>query len=723
MLSKFYRRYSVHLLWIVALSFPYFFYKAETLPANNDIETWLPEKSAVRAQYDEFRSTFGAEELILVGLPRESCGERLAEALCLRIEALPGIRQCWSPARMQAVMRDLGVSDREIRKRLEGLTVSADGDLIGLVALLSKAGLEDRAGTVEAVRRELDYCQLTGNEVNLAGAPVVIAELDRLGSRDSNKKFFIVTLLISLGLLYYFLREWKLTLAIVGFTVWAINATLAAIHLAGGEMNFILDALPVMVMIFTLAIAVHFLSYYNASAASPDPLGTALKLAWKPCFLATLTTVIGLVSLTISDISPVSQFGYAAAAGCVIAMFTGLGFTPAALTIWPRDPFEVRHAAGFLSRLGFWFLERSKPVVLTAATLMIASCIGLASLESRIDPLDFLPEDGKVLADVRRIRQDLSNTESVEAVVDFTGRDLAFVEKLQMVRRLQETIAGHPAVQHAMSLASFFPNRLPESPLETARILNRAQSHRDNNDFIAAGEQLWRISARLDPHAGISQQQIFDDLEQMTAGEPVTFTGIAPLLERAQHEIFHGFWESFATAFLIITGVMVVSLRSLKAGLVAMIPNLAPVCLVFGALGWLEIPVDIGMMMTGSIALGIAVDGTFHFLVRYQEHMQVRKDSQWAARLALLQTGMPIMQATVIASIGMLALTLSSFGPTIRFGYLMAAMLLAALAGDLVLLPALLHLRPSQRQSPRVRRRQPHFAARQHAPSRPGLAR
>ncbi|HBL47439.1 MAG TPA: hypothetical protein DDZ90_29055 [Planctomycetaceae bacterium] len=160
--------------------------------------------------------------------------------------------------------------------------------------------------------------------------------------------------------------------------------------------------------------------------------------------------------------------------------------------------------------------------------------------------------------------------------------------------------------------------------------------------------------------------------------------------------MFTGFWESFSMAFVIITVVMIVSLRSIKAGLVAMVPNLTPICIVFGILGWYQIPIDIGIMMTASIALGIAVDGTFHFLVRYQSQYRLTRNSAQASRNSLLMTGEPIFTAAVITGTGMLALTLSNFVPTARFGYMMTSLLVAALVGDLVLLPCLLALRPEK---------------------------
>jgi uncharacterized protein len=138
---------------------------------------------------------------------------------------------------------------------------------------------------------------------------------------------------------------------------------------------------------------------------------------------------------------------------------------------------------------------------------------------------------------------------------------------------------------------------------------------------------------------------------------------------------------------------MMLALRSVKLAVLAMIPNLVPVGIVFGALGWLKIPVDIGMMMTGSIALGISIDGTFHFLARYVEQSSNGRGNTHAVRVALMSTGGPIFESIVVSSIGMLALYLSSFAPTARFGILMGVLLAGTLSGTLLLLPALLSVR------------------------------
>ena len=144
---------------------------------------------------------------------------------------------------------------------------------------------------------------------------------------------------------------------------------------------------------------------------------------------------------------------------------------------------------------------------------------------------------------------------------------------------------------------------------------------------------------------------------------------------------------------------MILSLRSIVAGVIAMIPNIIPIWLVFGGVGFLGMPVDIGMMMTGSIALGISVDCTFHFLVKYQAAYKNGATSTEAVLQSLEHSGEPMLDSTLISALGMLALCFSSFAPTARFGCLMAAQMSASLLGELVLLPAMLSCRPGRRVS------------------------
>ncbi len=699
MISYFYRQYSRLILWAVALSFPALWYFAEQIPSNNDIETWLPRNTPVRKEYEEFKLDFGAEEIIVIGLSQEEASPKLVEALAGRLDRVAGLRRCWTPARMKARMKEFGVDEEEANNRLVGLLQARTGDMIGIIAVLSDVGVKNRSKTAADVRAALTYCQLDPDRIALTGAPIIVTELDRMGSQKSNRRFFLITCGISLGLLYYSFGHWGLSFAALGVTLWGIFLNQAILAACGGEMNFILGSLAVMVMIFTLSITVHVVSYYSTAVrhGNPDPLGAAVRESLNPCLLSTLTTLLGLVSLNVSSILPVAQFGYAAAAGSLVALLVGLGITPALLTVIPCETRNVVSLRFDFRKWGAGVARHRNLILVSSVLLIVVSGFGLMKLRPDLNPAEFLPKNSRVLKDLIRVENELTNVDSIEAVVDFHGQKLAFLDQLQRVREIEAKIAAHPSVHHTLSLATFFPTEMPDSALGTARMLGLAQSYSSDDGLIANRQRLWKISARIGHEEGKSSIDILADLQTAVAGDPVRFTGLTPLLKNAQHEIFDGFWQSFTAACLTISIVMVLSLRSVVTGLIAMIPNIIPIWLVFGGIGYLGTPVDIGMMMTGSIALGISVDCTFHFLVQYQQSYRKGNSSVVACQDALEHSGEPMLDSTLISALGMLALCMSSFTPTSRFGMLMASQMAASLLGELVILPAMLCLRPQRR--------------------------
>ena len=696
--EDFYRQHSPKLFLLLLLTLPILVYISSTIPTNNDIETWLPTDSVLKSEYDQFRKDFGSEECILLALKNGANTPSMVASLARRIERHPEFTCTWDSQKLCELMTKLYVSQETIAERILGKTHSLDGRLHAIQIHLSETGTADRNSAVQAIYDELAYCQIKKDQFVLAGGPVVIAELDRLGNQKRNQKFFFLTLLIGFVLLLFLIRDWRTSLAMMVLTVWSIQMTTSCVKWCGGEMNFILGALPVMVMVFTLAISIHYLHYYDASCSSKTPIADSFFTALKPCLFATCTTTIGLASLCVSDILPVRQFGYGASIGCIVSLFSGLLITPAIVILCRFTGFTETAFLRFQHQLFSHVIDYRKSATAIALTLVVLTALGLPHLTSRLEPLEFLPGSNKVITDLDEIQDHLTTIDSIEIVVDFEEEDVPFLDRIEQVRKIEKIVQTDPLVRDTTSAASFFPetDQMPESPREIGKMLRTAREKSKKGDYVAWGQRLWRISARIEPEARHSQGDLVQNLKQKLAGYNVTITGLAPLINQAQQQIFNGFWSSFGTAFLIITVVMIIALRSVPTGLIAMIPNLTPLMIVFGLLGWCNIPLDIGMMMTGSIALGIAVDGTFHFLVKYEQYYQHSGDTVRAAATALDKTGPPIAEAAIIASVGMLALCFSDFGPTARFGLLMSALLVAALVGDLVLLPSLLALRPQK---------------------------
>ncbi|MEM6331098.1 MAG: MMPL family transporter, partial [Planctomycetota bacterium] len=168
------------------------------------------------------------------------------------------------------------------------------------------------------------------------------------------------------------------------------------------------------------------------------------------------------------------------------------------------------------------------------------------------------------------------------------------------------------------------------------------------------------------------------------------YTGIVPLVYKTQRELLASLQTSIGWATVLIACVMFVVLRSPGGGIVSMIPNVFPVVSVFGSLGWLGVKIDIGIMMTASVALGVAVDDTIHFLTWFRRGIVQGLDRRSATLLAFDRCAVAMTQTTLIAGLGLAVFATSTFTPTQQFGYLMITMLGAALVGDLVMLPAIL---------------------------------
>jgi predicted RND superfamily exporter protein len=239
-----------------------------------------------------------------------------------------------------------------------------------------------------------------------------------------------------------------------------------------------------------------------------------------------------------------------------------------------------------------------------------------------------------------------------------------------------------------------------------------------------AGGQVWRVTARTSALAGLDFGGLLGEVRGVVdlvvarhggkeRGITADCTGAMPLINGIQRLLLRDLFTSFLSACGLISLVMIAVERGVVAGLVAMIPNIFPMVLLFGGLGWARATLDIGSVMTASIALGMAVDGTFHFLtfVRHALPGAAAGAATAAGRLAAVRgayghSAGALAQSALVCGIGILAFVASPFAPTRRFAWMLSLLVWAALVGDLVVLPALLTtrlgrwFRPADRTGP-----------------------
>ncbi len=210
----------------------------------------------------------------------------------------------------------------------------------------------------------------------------------------------------------------------------------------------------------------------------------------------------------------------------------------------------------------------------------------------------------------------------------------------------------------------------------------------------------------VDPRNNLPVSGMQTAMERRKAGEDVDiatiYTGIVPIVYKAQRALLRSLVESIGLAFVMISAVMMLLLRdwgspigphnllNIRGGMISMLPNIFPIVIVFGFMGHCGIEVDIGSMMTASVAMGVAVDDTIHFLNWYRRSLSEGQSRLDAIKVAYSRVATAMTQTTLIGGFGLAAFALSTFTPTQRFGVLMLFLLAMALVGDLILLPALL---------------------------------
>jgi predicted RND superfamily exporter protein len=225
-------------------------------------------------------------------------------------------------------------------------------------------------------------------------------------------------------------------------------------------------------------------------------------------------------------------------------------------------------------------------------------------------------------------------------------------------------------------------------------------------------EELWRISARVSAVQEVDYALFKADLQQEIApildrleddgveGISIDYTGLVPLVYKAQHSLLDGLQVGFVWDFLIIVAVMILLCRAASAGLVLLLPAAFPAVCVFGGMGWGNsllksfgtgsLLIDIGTVMAPSVALGVTVDDVVHFMLWFRRGISDGLDRKQATMLAYKGCARAMYQSWGVIGIGLSVFSLSPFGPTQRFGHMMLSMLTIALVGNLVFLPALL---------------------------------
>jgi predicted RND superfamily exporter protein len=684
------------------------------LTLDNRIERWLSASSATAADHDRFQSLFGDDAFVLVAYGRRdplseealSLGLSVAETL----ERAPHVTAVLGPPVLHRDVFD-GENPEALRDLLldtpfyRRFIVSEDGSVAGL---LLATDLGDDPGApralVTAVWDAVAPLEAAGFDVHLAGPPTLNVALDEASRREAQRSF-PPCFALSIVLLAALLRCVRTTAVAVACAATTILLTFGALGWAGISLNMVTSVLPSLLWVLSLAGAVHLLRRFQVHHGAGLECEAALEAAWsetaRPCLTAGVTTAAGFASLLAASMAPVRELGAFAALGLLFSVAANLTLAPV-LVRWLRPPARPRAGRayeGALARLPFRY---GSAVLLGALALSALALVGIRRIEVDSDPLAFLPADARVVRDYDAVARDLTGYYALEVMLDAPdGWQHASVWR--ELERIEAALAALPGVARVLS------------PLDGLRQLNALEGDgyglpRDEArgrallaDFggfvqsegfplLADEGRVVRLAALVN----VMPSSVFGPIERAAEDAVAALppplsgvvTGVVPRLVEAQLALVDTQLRSFGVAFLTIFACLWIGLRSFRAVAISVVPNLFPIAVALGAMGFAGIALDAATVMMASVALGIAVDDTVHVLSAWEEERG--RERQGAARRALARTGPALFITTAAACVGFLALWLSDFLPIRWFGLLSALAIAVALLADAWLLPAVL---------------------------------
>jgi uncharacterized protein len=607
-------------------------------------------------------------------------------------------------------------------RRLQGSLIGQDASQTCLVASFSMPGLEQRRVLIPGIREIIgEVTDRDASQVSVVGGPFEGGTVDTESVR-SMRVFTPPSALIAAVLCLICLRSIPLTGSIVAIAVIGEGLVLAMVHYTGVPMNAVLIVLPPLIFVLTVSAGIHLSNYYlDAASDFPDlSRAEAARLAMKagvpPCCLATGTTVVGLSSLMLVRLEPVRIFGGVASLGVVVTLALLFLLLPGGMVLTKSrrkknaDPSKQRN--GLAAWLRLWMrrrLARPWPTILGFLVVSIILSLGLTRLESTVNvPRMFLP-DSDIRTQYEWFENHVAPTVTGELLLTFPEmtEDDDPLKRLSVVAKSHSRLLKLDDVDGVLSAMTFVPAISGKRTLAATaqrsvvrKLVRDPDSSLGQLGFIArdGGKEIWRISIRMPQQAEDDSSGSLDNIRnainEVVADSklPVqaTLTGGVVIVQKSQEILLRDLFRSFMTAFGVIAIVMVLMLRSVLGGLIAMAPNLFPTVALFGFMGLLAIPLDIGSVMSASVALGIAVDDTVHLLSRFGSRRARGLGQIRAAYGALTQCGWAMFQTTLVCGLSLMAYWFSDFVPTSRFSLFMFGLLASALLGVVFLLPALM---------------------------------
>ncbi|MGH1468584.1 MAG: efflux RND transporter permease subunit [Bdellovibrionales bacterium] len=557
---------------------------------------------------------------------------------------------------------------------------------------------------------------------HLTGNPALTFSFQESSQADMQKivPFVFLFTLLFLFILFRRITGVLLPLVVIGVTIFA---TLGFSGWIGIEMNVLTAIVPQFLIALSIAVAVHVLSsFYQFLDKGLDKrlaLKVALEKNWIPTILTSISTAIGFLSFSTSGIPPIAKMGIMSAFGTMFAWLITFTLIAPLLSFLPLkrkkdgkradDTYIVSERS---ERFTNFIYNHSKKIVLIFTVFAFGCAYLASSLVASSDPFEYFEKSNPIRVANEFIEEELGGITGVEMMIhsgvaegikdpEFLGKVEGFQKWIEDKQEFTSTISIVDILKEMNQVLNGSTKEsyvLPDTKDGVAQQLflysmNLPQGM-DINNRVSIENDSVRMTAMSTVHESNEFLAMVDELEVegKRRGLDVDVTGKIPLYQANNEIVVNSFVVSMSLAIFLIAILMIIGLKSLKVGLLSVIPNSLPLLIGAGAISAMGKSLDIGTMLVGSVCLGIAVDDTIHFLTNFQKFRKQGDDMRTALGRVFTYTVPALVTTTIVLVMAFSSFIMAGFVPNQNFGIFVAIILSAALIADVLFLPSLLIL-------------------------------
>ena len=714
---------------------------------------WFAKDSKILTNYDKFRQTFGNDDSVIIvfkdpnGIFNKkaiSSIQRITAKLwktkyITRVDSLTSYQYIHASKDdpddilvEDFIKGDLTPNYLQQRAKLALTQRQLVGSFISKdeTTTMISARLTPKAGEKEDISFELmgyinkiletEHAK-TGYKYWVNGGAALTTSFVTIAQKDGSTftPMIFISVFVLLLLLFRRVSGALIPLSVVVLTIIAV---LSVQVLLGYKLNNFTANIPVFIIAIGIADAVHIYSvwsmYRGLGVENKEAVYKTLSKNFQPIFLTSLTTAIGFLSLAISHIVPVKTLGLATSSAAVLAFILSVFYMPTLLLFLKKSKVKTTpKKQSFVlkyKKYASFIVSSDKKIVLFITVIFIFLGLGLTKVKVDSNTIRYFEKNVEIRKSTEFIMKNLTGPMSYEIVVDSGEKDgIKDPKFLKTVDRFyKEFQAKFSDIRHLNSLLDVVKEfhkvmhsndekyyKVPDNKNLIAQYLllysMSLPQGMEINDKMDIKQRLLRVTAQVNLVDTSKDLQMLGWIKSWWAKTPykVELNGQTQMFAFMQKDVTDTLIYSISMALGLVSIIMIAIFKDIKMLFIFILPNILPLILVVGVMGWLGINIDLGVAVAGAIIIGVAVDDTIHFFSKY--FLAKKEGLNIEDRLSYVFTysGKAMLYTTIILTLSFALFMGSDFAPNFNFGLITASALIIALMADLVLLPALLSWR------------------------------